>query len=293
MILNNKNFKVYIGSSKDISSRWTSHKRELKNGTHINKYLQASYNKYGSHSFAFSILEFCEEEDLQEKEEYWCVKYDSHNPDKGYNLASIKRNGAFSEEYIKNCSDACWTKKEVIKTDFEGNILIEYPSIMDLSKTLGISRKNATNLVKGWQYKAYKGFLYFIKEDFNEELLKERIPQENKLPKKVYQWTLEKEFIKEFKSQKNAIEETKIVTLIDCLHGKQKQAGGFLWTHTNTPPTFEKKYIYQYDLEKNLKNKFENYNQLEELGFKRKGISKCMYGEVKTYKGYIFSRNLL
>ena len=53
-IVNRRNGKRYIGSSKDISSRIAQHKKLLQAGTHYNKQLQYDYDK--KHSFYFEIL---------------------------------------------------------------------------------------------------------------------------------------------------------------------------------------------------------------------------------------------
>ena len=50
------NNKVYIGSSKDICSRWSHHLSDLRLGKHHSIYLQRCYNKYGEKSITFSIL---------------------------------------------------------------------------------------------------------------------------------------------------------------------------------------------------------------------------------------------
>jgi len=55
-IINNKNGKFYIGSTKDIDYRFKSHKYTLKKGVHQNKHLQNSYNKYGKGSFEFVVI---------------------------------------------------------------------------------------------------------------------------------------------------------------------------------------------------------------------------------------------
>ena len=55
-ITNLINNKIYIGSSKDICSRWKRHIAELNNNKHINGYLQRSWNKHGQDNFSFSIL---------------------------------------------------------------------------------------------------------------------------------------------------------------------------------------------------------------------------------------------
>lgn len=50
-ILNLKNQKKYIGSSKDIQERIINHKGMLRNNKHYNPILQNSYNKYGKNNF--------------------------------------------------------------------------------------------------------------------------------------------------------------------------------------------------------------------------------------------------
>lgn len=47
----------YIGSSINVRSRIANHKRDLEKQRHCNPYLQASFNKYGSDSFIFEIIE--------------------------------------------------------------------------------------------------------------------------------------------------------------------------------------------------------------------------------------------
>ena len=47
----------YIGSSVDYKSRWSTHKRELANGTHHNIRLLREYNLHGSDNFEFNIIQ--------------------------------------------------------------------------------------------------------------------------------------------------------------------------------------------------------------------------------------------
>ena len=61
------NDKVYIGQSVNIESRWQQHINALENNSHVNKHLQSSWNKYGSESFVFVVLEECEENKLTER----------------------------------------------------------------------------------------------------------------------------------------------------------------------------------------------------------------------------------
>lgn len=62
IIKNIVNNKIYIGStfsSKGVCNRIKEHLRKLKANTHVNQYLQNSFNKYLEHNFYVSILEDC------------------------------------------------------------------------------------------------------------------------------------------------------------------------------------------------------------------------------------------
>ena len=60
--------KKYIGQSINIKDRWSKHKSELNHQTHDNDYLQKAWNKYGENNFKFYIIERCNFEDLNEKQ---------------------------------------------------------------------------------------------------------------------------------------------------------------------------------------------------------------------------------
>lgn len=83
-IQNKHNGKRYVGCSTNIQNRWKNHKYMLKNGKHENSHLQGAYDKYGSDAFEYSILERCDIDILQEREEYWIAYYNSKND--GYNM---------------------------------------------------------------------------------------------------------------------------------------------------------------------------------------------------------------
>lgn len=73
LIINTKNNKYYVGSSVNISKRWINHQRCLKLGIHKNPILQNSYNKYGSDSFVFIILQKtnCIKSEILSYEQFW------------------------------------------------------------------------------------------------------------------------------------------------------------------------------------------------------------------------------
>lgn len=91
-IKNKTTQKLYIGQSIDIYHRWNKHVSELNNGHHHNDYLQKAWNKYGEKDFECIVLEYCDQNLLDEKEQYYINLYDTTNRDVGYNL---KQGGQF------------------------------------------------------------------------------------------------------------------------------------------------------------------------------------------------------
>lgn len=76
-VTNTINGKFYIGRSVEIEQRWNNHRRGDGHGW----YLWNAMKKYGSKNFVLEILEICDAEYLDEKEDYWIQKL---NPE--YNL---------------------------------------------------------------------------------------------------------------------------------------------------------------------------------------------------------------
>jgi group I intron endonuclease len=84
-IHNKVNDKRYIGQSVHPRCRILRHIRELNRNEHLNKHLQCSWNKYGETNFEFNILEYCNQDELDEKEDYYIIKYKTNHNDYGFN----------------------------------------------------------------------------------------------------------------------------------------------------------------------------------------------------------------
>lgn len=86
-IINNINKKVYIGQTKrTIEIRWKQHLREYKDKDYA---LYKAMRKYGIENFTIEVIENCSEEELNEKEEFYIRKYNSHinfEKSNGYNM---------------------------------------------------------------------------------------------------------------------------------------------------------------------------------------------------------------
>lgn len=99
--------KKYIGQSVNVKDRWMKHISELNNNSHHNSYLQNAWNKYGVDDFKFTVLEYCEIDKLDEKENYYIELYDTLNRDCGYNLKSGGQStNHYSEETRKKMSES-------------------------------------------------------------------------------------------------------------------------------------------------------------------------------------------
>ncbi len=88
-ITNTVNGKVYVGSSIDIKTRWYGHRDKLKRGTHGNRFLLHSWNKYGQQSFEFRVVELCVPEELVDREQSWAFTLNTFDQKDGFNIANI------------------------------------------------------------------------------------------------------------------------------------------------------------------------------------------------------------
>jgi len=67
----------YIGSAKNIYSRWRFHKSSLRRNVSESHYLQNAWNKYGEAAFHFEVLEACLRDSviLAVREQHWMDKF--------------------------------------------------------------------------------------------------------------------------------------------------------------------------------------------------------------------------
>lgn len=70
-ITNTKNGKRYIGSAVKLQQRRNEHWSRLGQGIHRNHHLQNAFNLYGKSVFRFDVIEYCEIENLIEREQYF------------------------------------------------------------------------------------------------------------------------------------------------------------------------------------------------------------------------------
>ena len=89
-VVNTTNNKMYVGATnRTFGERRREHFKLLSNETHVNKFLQEDYNKFGDGAFDFYILESIDnEKDIIQAENRWLK---SVGEDVLYNIAKTSR----------------------------------------------------------------------------------------------------------------------------------------------------------------------------------------------------------
>lgn len=110
-IVNRVNGKRYVGSSKNIESRWGEHRRTAEKGIHHAIALQRAWDKYGADNFEFRILEECPVDDLISTEQkHLDSRYDYNSSPTASNCLGVRHSeetrARVSEASIKMWEDA-------------------------------------------------------------------------------------------------------------------------------------------------------------------------------------------
>jgi group I intron endonuclease len=114
-ILNHENGKFYIGSSLNCYHRVRSqHLARLRNRTHTNPRLQASFYKYGEDAFEYFVIEECAASDLVLVEQDYLDNTCCIDREIGYNINTRADVVVLTEEQRKKISIA---KKGCVHSD--------------------------------------------------------------------------------------------------------------------------------------------------------------------------------
>lgn len=189
--------ECYIGQSEDCYNRMRQHKIWLKEGKHQNILLQNAWNTYGASNFKFEIIDWCNKDELDDRECFW-IKHCNCNYEKskfGYNSTDGGKTG-----HNKN----------------KGRILINN----------GIEQK------KVFKYEID----YYLANGFQIGMLqKEKDALKNrdysKKYKPVVQLLKDGNFVDEFDSVNQGAEKVGVAanSISACCHNRRKTAGGYMW----------------------------------------------------------------
>lgn len=162
MWINKTNNKIYIGSSIDLKSRISGY---LKNSVLIRDKsmpICAALMKYGYSGFTLEILEFCDKDDVIDRENYY---FNLYNPD--YNIVKVAGKPpvvVFTPDIKKKISDSLkeyysdpinreknFYKREshkLIAIDTINDTVTEFYSIKSAARLLNIDRRIITKALK-------------------------------------------------------------------------------------------------------------------------------------------------
>ncbi len=198
VITNLVNNKIYIGSTVKLYNRAYEHLRTLKKGEHKNHHLQSSYNKYGEINFQFDLIEYCDKEELLEREQIWI---DFFKPD--YNIDIVA--GSTLGIKLKPLTEK--RKKEI--------------SIFNIKRWSSYTVEERMLLNK----KISKGRM-------GVKVIPESAKNMNQhCNKPVLQFDKQGNFIKEWKSYRQSERETGAHHVSHVCNNKRKTSGGFIWKY--------------------------------------------------------------
>ena len=106
-ITNLVNGKVYIGASKNIEKRWSSHRRSVKSPIH------SELEALGEENFKFEVLLECPETMLAQWERDMICLYDADDPEKGYNSKNDRPYSLKRTEALKGRKLSEETKRKI------------------------------------------------------------------------------------------------------------------------------------------------------------------------------------
>jgi group I intron endonuclease len=231
-IVENKiNGKKYIGQSlqQDINKRWKQHKTSKK--TSIGQVLFNAYQKHGIDNFKFKILCVCFDDDTNKYEIEYIKKYNTLYPN-GYNLL-IGGNNKKHNEYTINILKQKLSGKN--HPNYGKNFSTERRINMSIARTKELNPNYGKKLSDEQKNKISNTMLSFNKD--KRELINDKIKETLKLKikncKKVSQYDLNNNFIKEYNSISEASQILNISrsSIQRCCDGKYKTAKEFIWKY--------------------------------------------------------------
>lgn len=178
-ILNKTNNKIYIGSSKELDCRKYNHFYNLRKGLHHSRHLQNAWDKSKDKScFVFEILEFCEEDKLLEREDYYLNLYcKSEDYKKGLNSDFLKVSynmkptsmkgfsGKHSDSTILKLKMVSKLRKDIMCYTADGKLYKEFLSSKDAEVDTGVFKTNILKVCKNKTYISKSGYIFGFKED--------------------------------------------------------------------------------------------------------------------------------
>lgn len=153
-IINITNQKKYIGSSINMYQRLLKHRSCLRKNYHQNRKLQNSWNKYNENYFDYYILEYCNEDILEQQEQFYI---DTLKPE--LNITLIVERNILSKESRLLQSETRKRKiksgeiklphKVIHKYGLEGNFIESYDGVKIAATANNIAQSSIHRYLSG------------------------------------------------------------------------------------------------------------------------------------------------
>lgn len=152
--------KMYVGSSSDLTRRKKDHFVGLRRGTHFNIHMLSSSKIYGAESFIFGVAEYCKEEDLLSKEQYYIDKYWHTSLYNARKTAMLRRPSDEERELQSKLKES--KKRPLLQYDISGDFIKEWESCLSACKIYG---NGVRSCLKGTLISC-KNYIFFYKKLF-------------------------------------------------------------------------------------------------------------------------------
>lgn len=232
------NGKMYFGQSSNLKRRKRNHFGKLKTGKSKLRKLQNAFNKYGKDYFIFTVVEYCDESLLDEREIEWIKTFETK--EKGYNCTEGGKRGRFCQETkTKMSKNSAKTglglfgrdskkSKRVYQYNLKGDFVKEWGAVIEVAKFFSVHERQISRCACGKRPR-WKEHLFFYEfkgnkiEPYNKKIVQYNLP--------IYQYDLDGNFIREWKSSLDASKcvGCKNVTLRACLCGSNTTSCGYVW----------------------------------------------------------------
>jgi hypothetical protein len=204
-----------------------------------------------------------------------------------------KRNG--NTDFSRNLEPKKTTAKKIFQYDLKGKFIKEWDSVSAASKALSIE---ATSICYSCslKIKTAGGFIWKYPDDtdFSLNMLPDKTPA-----KKVFQYDLKGNFIKEWDSAEKASKSINrsLSNISSACTGRNKTAGGFIWKYPGDtdfslnmlPDKTNEKKVIQYDLKGNLIKEWGSIQQASKaLNIADSSMTAVCKGRLKTSGGFIW-----
>lgn len=223
----NINGRSYIGQSSDVKLRKCQHLSELRGNRHFNQHLQNAYNKYKEYNFSWTVLEYCDEDSLDNREIYWIAYYNTYKD--GFNAnegGSANRNFERTEEFKQKLSivlKESWASADDRRKEFSERMTGEknpmFGRLGSLNPAYGKDHSGANNGMYGKHHT----------EEAKELNRQAHLGNRNKMSKPVVCIETGEMFASQ--GEAGRAKNCDSSTINKCCRGVKKTAGGYHWRY--------------------------------------------------------------